>query len=255
MKVFVSHIHEEAKLALVLKDWIESTFAGQIQVFASSDIKDIPAGSQWLSEIDSALTSSALFVMLCSPTSISRSWINFEAGCAWMKKVPLMPICHSGLSKNNLPSPLSIFQALEIGSNEFVDSFLESLRVQFKIPKLPRIDKKTMYQEVLQALDSIKATPPKSLHTVQTSPAQVTDNDALNIIESWMGHRDASLNTQTIRFSEVDSELNLPPGTAKRLIEIAARRWDYTARRKGEDTILFEEMPLRTRSSFDDLGF
>ena len=33
MKVFISHIAEEAALASVLKDWIESTFLGQVDVF------------------------------------------------------------------------------------------------------------------------------------------------------------------------------------------------------------------------------
>jgi hypothetical protein len=55
MKLFISHISEEASLALVLKDWIESSFAGQCQVFVSSDKDDIPAGSRWLDEIDKAL--------------------------------------------------------------------------------------------------------------------------------------------------------------------------------------------------------
>jgi hypothetical protein len=243
MKVFLSHIHEESKLAQVVKEWIESTFTGQIQVFVSSDIKDVPAGSRWLSQIDSALTSSALFLMLCSPASLSRSWINFEAGCAWIKKVPLIPICHSGMHKSDLPPPISIFQAIEIDADNFVSDFFESLKIHFKIAKLPRIDKNAMLQELKQALNSIESTTPIIQKTEKATPAPISDEDALNIIESWMGSRPASDNTRTIRFSNVDSELNLTPGTAKRLIETAARRWDYITRRKGDDTILFEDAP------------
>ena len=33
MKVFISHIAKEVALASVLKDWIESTFLGQVDVF------------------------------------------------------------------------------------------------------------------------------------------------------------------------------------------------------------------------------
>ncbi len=158
MKAFISHIHEESKLALVLKEWVESTFTGQIEVFVSSDIKDIPAGSRWLSEIDSALNSSSLFLMLCSQKSLSRSWINFEAGCAWIKNVPLVPICHSGVKKNTLPNPISSFQAIELEASNFVDDFFQSLKQHFKILKLPRIDKAAMSREINEALRSINST-------------------------------------------------------------------------------------------------
>ena len=241
MKVFLSHIHEESKLAQVLKEWIESTFAGQVQVFVSSDIKDVPAGSRWLSEIDAALESSVIFLMLCSPKSVSRSWINFEAGCAWIKKVPLMPICHSGMHKGDLTSPISIFQAIEMGSSEFAHDFFESLKIHLKLTKLPRIDVKTFVEELNAARQSIDLTNPPIQKSKAISPKEMSDTDALNIIESWMGERPAALNTQTIRYSDVDSELNLIAGTAKRLIEQAAKRWHYVTRRKGEDTILFEE--------------
>ena len=55
MNVFISHISEEAHIAKVLKEWIESSFLGQCDVFVSSDKEDIPAGSKWLDQIDTAL--------------------------------------------------------------------------------------------------------------------------------------------------------------------------------------------------------
>ncbi|HYR02507.1 MAG TPA: toll/interleukin-1 receptor domain-containing protein, partial [Syntrophobacteria bacterium] len=85
MRVFISHISEEAPLAHVLKDWIESSFAGQCDVFVSSDKDDIPAGSKWLEEIESALGSASALIVLCSPSSLSRPWISFETGCGWIK--------------------------------------------------------------------------------------------------------------------------------------------------------------------------
>ena len=42
MKVFISHVTEESAFALVLKDWIESTFAVRCDVFVSSDLRDVP---------------------------------------------------------------------------------------------------------------------------------------------------------------------------------------------------------------------
>ncbi len=116
MNAFISHIKEEAGIALKLKECIESTFAGQVEVFVSSDVRDLPAGSKWLTEIDAALNSSLVFLVLCSKNSLKRPWINVEMGCVWIKGVPIIPLCHSGQTKGELPSPISSFQALEMKS-------------------------------------------------------------------------------------------------------------------------------------------
>ena len=156
MKVFLSHISEEAPLAFVVKEWVEDTFLGQVEVFVSSDIKDLPSGKKWLDEIDSALQNAQVFLVLCSPASISRPWINFETGCAWIKDIPIMPLCHSGQSKGTLPPPISEFQALEVEDPLFVENFFKSIAKHLSVSKLPRIDKSAMNTEIKSSLGSIE---------------------------------------------------------------------------------------------------
>lgn len=144
MRIFLSHITEEAPIAEVLKDWIESSFLGQCDVFVSSDRDSISAGSRWLEEIDQALKSAVALLVLCSPAALHRPWINFETGCGWIKRVPIIPICHSGQTRGTLPSPISMFQALEIGTQSFVPDLLSSLAKHLNFAKVPRIDQKTM---------------------------------------------------------------------------------------------------------------
>lgn len=67
------------------------------------------------------------------------------------------------------------------------------------------------------------------------------DADIVSILESWLGSRDYQLNTQVMRYSDVDAELSLPAGSAEKHIETAAKRWDYVVKRKGSNTILFAE--------------
>lgn len=67
------------------------------------------------------------------------------------------------------------------------------------------------------------------------------DNWKYVIMQSWMGSRPHQLNTQVIRFSDVDRELRFKPGTAEKYIERAAQRWRYTVERKGNNTILFKK--------------
>ena len=101
MIVFISYISEEKSLALVFKKWIESSFLGQITVFVSSDPQSIPAGNKWREDITSALNESKLLIILYSPRSKTRPWISFEAGCGWIKDIPIIPICHSNLKLEN----------------------------------------------------------------------------------------------------------------------------------------------------------
>jgi len=114
MKIFISHISEEKNLAIIFKEWIETTFLGQLSVFVSSDPESIPAGNKWLEDITSALQESKLLIILYSPLSKNRPWINFDTGCGWIKNIPIIPICHSGLKPNQIGQPISSFHGLEM---------------------------------------------------------------------------------------------------------------------------------------------
>jgi hypothetical protein len=101
-RLFISHFSEEHSIAERMKTALNHDFLGLLDVFVSSETESIAAGEEWLSSIDKAMRGSAIFVILCSPASIDRPWINFEAGAAWVQKIPLIPICHSGLLPRDL---------------------------------------------------------------------------------------------------------------------------------------------------------
>ncbi len=52
-------------------------------------------------------------LIFCSPVSVSRPWINFEAGAGWARKIEIVPLCHSGLRPVDLPLPLNLLQGIE----------------------------------------------------------------------------------------------------------------------------------------------
>lgn len=154
MNVFISHISEEAEVAIVLKEWIESTFLGEYEVFVSSDSESIPAGTKWLEEMTKAITTSKIILLLCSPESIYRPWINFEAGCGWAQNKPVIPICYGGLTKGNLPPPINALQALDFNKS-IPEKLFSSLMSHLDIKRLPRIDYKEMYRELDVAIGRI----------------------------------------------------------------------------------------------------
>ncbi len=167
MKIFISHINEEALLAAQLKKWIEETFAGQCDVFVSSHPKDLPAGTKWLEEIGKALESANVLIVLCSLASIGRPWINFEAGCCWNRKIPIIPVCHSGQRRNSLPPPLSSLQSLDLEDGRFSEQLIHALGGHLATKPTSEIDYQYMNKELVNAASSAaKAAFPKPLPAV-----------------------------------------------------------------------------------------
>jgi hypothetical protein len=117
-KVFVSHIAEETTLARILQSHIEKDFLGMIDVFVSSDRRSISVGAKWLHEIDAALQVAKIEIVLCSQDSVCRPWVNFEAGAGWVKGIPVIPVCHTGMRPVDLPVPLNMLQAIQATDKE-----------------------------------------------------------------------------------------------------------------------------------------
>lgn len=111
--VFISHISREAELAEILKNSLEKHFHGLLDIFVSSDRETIQAGSKWLVGVEKALKSADVQITLCSEESIGRPWVNFEAGAVWLRGIPLIPLCHSGIKPDDLPVPFNMLEGFE----------------------------------------------------------------------------------------------------------------------------------------------
>lgn len=108
--VFISHITSEKEVAIAFKELIEASFLGMIEVFVSSDEHSIGMGQRWLDSTTDALKTCSIEIVLCSPRSVQRPWINFEAGAGWIRGIPIIPLCHSGMEPSKLPIPLNLLQ-------------------------------------------------------------------------------------------------------------------------------------------------
>ena len=153
VKVFVSVIDEEAGLASVLKDWIEIAFVGQVEVFVS--VVDISSGEQWFRRLEEELTGAQVLLVICSPGSVKRPWINFETGAGHIKGLPVIPICHSGVTPDTLPIPLVFFQALDARADDFCDRVMADLASHLGFRQSPQIRSEEMLVAVSNALSNI----------------------------------------------------------------------------------------------------
>jgi hypothetical protein len=126
ISVFLSHIACEANLADIVERHVTRDFIGLARMFVSTQAS-ILVGSKWLDEVTSALNAAHLHVVLASPDSVERKWINFEAGAAHVRNVPIIPLCHSGLTPAQLPVPLSESEGLVLSGDAGFERFYAAI--------------------------------------------------------------------------------------------------------------------------------
>jgi hypothetical protein len=70
-----------------------------------------------------------------------------------------------------------------------------------------------------------------------SSPPNMDDNDAISLLEEWLAPNKTKLDEAAFVFSKVDAAVGLPAGAASRLLETAAKKFDYTVARRGKTTL------------------
>ena len=113
LQIFLSYAHVESRFADLIEEIVTRDFIGLVRVFVASD-GGVIAGQKWLDVVKDALAQSHLHVVLCSPESITRQWISFETGAAYLRGIRIIPLCHSGLAPKQLPVPLSELQGIQL---------------------------------------------------------------------------------------------------------------------------------------------
>src|SRR5437899_1632482 len=87
--IFISHIHEEQKIALALQEILQEEINGIPKLFGtkcfrSSDKTIWVGGEPVIERIKEELGLAKVVVLMFSPKSILRPWLHIEAGAAWI---------------------------------------------------------------------------------------------------------------------------------------------------------------------------
>ena len=153
--VFISHINEEAEIANSLKTVLESSFLNIFDVFVSSNPDSIQLGDKWFDRMADSISNAALIIVICSPLSEKRPWINFEAGCGFAHNIPVVPLCHSGLKPADLSFPLSAFQGAELNSQSKIQVLFDRIARIINISP-PKMDDHLFFEQLTAFENSIK---------------------------------------------------------------------------------------------------
>ncbi|HZH94501.1 MAG TPA: RICIN domain-containing protein, partial [Flavisolibacter sp.] len=109
--IFISHIHEEEIIANAIKQVLDQYLENEVNVFIS---EAIPIGANWFKSIHEKLKTADLLLVLFSPDSIERPWINIEAGYSIMSDKKVVSVCYLGLKQEDLPFAYSQLKGISI---------------------------------------------------------------------------------------------------------------------------------------------
>lgn len=119
MTVFISWSGERSKaIAHVFKKHLEYVIQG-LPTFMSD--KDIASGTQWFQEINDKLRDASFGIVCATPENLDKPWLSFEAGALGNQALRsrVVPVVF-GMSKDDLPSPLNGFNAVDLDEEGFV---------------------------------------------------------------------------------------------------------------------------------------
>lgn len=173
-KIFLSHITEERKVAMALKQCIKELYLNAVEIFVSSDIMCLRSGTKWLDCILEELNNADIVLVLASDDSITHPWVNFEAGGGCLLKKPVIPLCIRGMSVLTLPEPLHSLQAVNLEDKAGFINLFKSISdyCDLGVPKQSDIEE--FYDKTMLLIKELKTNDEKKAEIKsmkETSPS------------------------------------------------------------------------------------
>jgi len=120
--IFISHIHEEGTIAQAIKNELEKCFPAKVHVYLS---EIVPFGDDWQKSVNTNLKEANLILILFSPDSIERPWINIEAGYGIISGKKVIPLFCLGLNQDRLHYMYQRLKGIDVEKPSDVKRLLE----------------------------------------------------------------------------------------------------------------------------------
>lgn len=154
-QTFISFIHEDACVATPLAAFLKKN--GH-KVFLTADEWTLYAGEVWLDRIRKELDEADIVLALFSQKSVSRPWIHFEAGAAWLSGKLMVPVCIGSFHVEDLRIPYSGIQSVQLSDYGSVYYLLRSMfryRAEPGATMIPPVSSTT--EEIKALLDALRS--------------------------------------------------------------------------------------------------
>lgn len=149
---FISVATDEAAIAEVLQRLVNEVFYEASPCFVSAN--SLHFGDRWLEEVEAALTDIRVFFVLFSKDSFTRHWLHFESGTAWIRKIPIFVLTHSGLKITELPAPYNGLQGGALDQRGDIERLIEGIATQLGRPEPTMVNVDQLLDEVNRAKSS-----------------------------------------------------------------------------------------------------
>jgi len=138
MNIFISHAVANKNIARYLADTLEAS-SEDVTTFLASRPGDIRADENWLVGIERALQQADIYIILLTPESVLRPWVNFEAGSAWFFQRQLIFVRIQALSTDRIPLPIKSRQIYALDDKEQLLAVFRALGLPLVEPELALI--------------------------------------------------------------------------------------------------------------------
>jgi hypothetical protein len=257
--LFISHASSDGEFANAIKLEIEKVFANGVSVYCTSSPGAISAGSDWLADIEQKLSVAQAVIAIVTPVSIERPWLWFEVGATWSKGrsgfCKIYPLCVAEVNPSDLPSPLDRLQALSLGKATDLKLLFQALIDQFGFGKISSFRASNITGRVPKYADVKVAAQDLNDRVLYSGRyTGYTDDELREVIDTqfflpdddrfkksvFTGREALIHNGKLIHFRQVDRRLDLPLGSAKRLLNSVAARYDLHPALETDNVVRYE---------------
>ena len=260
--VFISHASSDAEFSNAVKAEIEKVFANGVNVFCTSSPGAIPVGQDWLSSIEGQLAESSATIVIVTPVSLERPWLWFEIGATWQRgrtdECRIYPLCAPEIDIGALPSPLDRLQALSMGKGQDLKMLFEALIAQFGFGNIKAFRSTNISRRIPKYKDVvISDVDLNERHLYSGKFTGYSDEELSEVIDAEFFYPDSEMSYgaredliwqgMLVHYRDVDKKLDLPPGSARRLLNKVAERYDLAPEYENVNVVRYK----RTRSPFD----
>jgi len=243
-RLFISHASSDGDFANAVKQELGKVFANGLEVFCTSSPGAIAAGTDWLNEIEQRLATTQAVIPIITPVSIERPWLWFEVGATWNNgragNCRIYPLCAPEIELSNLPSPLDRLQALSMGRAQDLKMLFEALITQFGFGKISSFRASNITNRIPKYKDvEIKQVDLNERALYSGRFSGYTAEELMEVIDdqffrpkahmfgdAYYNQPEKHLHTgELVHFRQVDKQLDLPVGTAKKLLNTVAERY------------------------------
>ena len=143
-KLFLSHAHDEAELALSFAHWLEGAFSNPVEVICTSRPDHRIKRTMVTTGIVKHLRNSKAALSLLTPGSIRGPWLYYEMGAAHALDLLLVPCLARGLRFSDLPPQAWEYQGAELCSADNLAKLVRDLAQVLGLEPADAVDVETM---------------------------------------------------------------------------------------------------------------